>query len=344
MWSLRKVTLSVTGGCNLRCRHCYAHAGAGPADALELEEIEDLFLQLRDMGVLELEITGGEPLTRPDLMDILELANEMDFVVELLTNGTLVDEKIVAGLQGLTVRMVQIPMEGLKDSHEFIRGHGTYEACLRAVQLLKDGGLPVQVRMTVNRRNLNEVERVVDLLAGMGVDALLLTELVPVGRAFALLNELVLTYDEKRAFGEKYAAVRSAYPGIAIRGGPYGLFNEAGEADCRAERSLLCGAVRGDWCQIMPDGTVTPCDLVVFYAGNVRVQRMAEIWEHSPVFRTFREFDPTRLKGGCGVCRHRRVCGGCRALAFLFTGDFYAEDPMCIYNQARSGEGGEWVA
>jgi radical SAM protein with 4Fe4S-binding SPASM domain len=289
------------------------------------------------MGVLEIEITGGEPLLRQDFGKILQAVREMGFVVTLLTNGTLLNEEIVEILSGMDIKFVQIPLEGLQESHEFIRGEGTFERCLDSIKLLKSKNIPVQVRTTVTKRSLSELEDLAKLLAELKVDSFLLAEFIPVGRGMAWEKDLLLNDEEKAVFQETYVRIKEAYPELSLRGGPYGYLEGqkdfAGANEFR--RSIMCGLLRGDWCQIMPDGTVTPCDLIIFRAGNIRTQSIQEIWNNSPVFKTFREFDLENLKGSCGSCAYKRICGGCRALAFLFNGDFYAEDPMCIRVKRR---------
>lgn len=334
---LNSVTLVVTNECNLRCKHCYVDAGRKLGNELSLGEIKDLLKQLYLMGVMQLDITGGEPLLRPDIEAILEAIREMGFVVSLLTNGILLDEKIIEILSGMDIKFVQIPLEGLQESHEFIRGEGTFERCLDSIKLLKSKNIPVQVRTTVTKRSLSELEDLAKLLAELKVDSFLLAEFIPVGRGMAWEKDLLLNDEEKAVFQETYVRIKEAYPELSIRGGPYGYLEGqkdfAGANEFR--RSIMCGLLRGDWCQIMPDGTVTPCDPIIFRAGNIRTQSIQEIWNNSPVFKTFREFDLEKLKGSCGSCAYKRICGGCRALAFLFNGDFYAEDPICV--RAKGG-------
>ncbi|MCL6611754.1 MAG: radical SAM protein [Peptococcaceae bacterium] len=331
-YELDNVTLVVTNECNLRCKHCYVDAGRKLENELSLDEIKDLLEQLYFMGVMQLDITGGEPLLRPDLEAILHTIREMGFVVTLLTNGTLLDGNVTGILSSMDIKFVQIPLEGMPENHEFVRGGGTFDRCVDSIRLLKRANIPVQVRTTVSKRSLNDLENLAQLLVGLNVDSLLLAEFIPVGRGMAWEKDFFLNKEEKTMFKETYVRIKAMFPELAVQGGPYGYleghkgFKEAGEF----KKSFMCGLVRGDWCQIMPDGTVTPCDLIIFHAGNVRTQSMREIWRESPVFRAFRGFDAEKLKGSCGDCGYKYICGGCRALAFLYNGDFYAEDPVCM--------------
>jgi radical SAM protein with 4Fe4S-binding SPASM domain len=217
-----------------------------------------------------------------------------------------------------------------------MRGAGTFEKCLNAIKMLKQAGLFVQVRMTVTKRSLADIEKLSELLAELGVDRFCLVEFTPYGRGLGYMNELKLSAEDKRKFAEIFLAIREKFKDtLVVEGGPYGLIEECSQVKHGREikRSVSCGAIRGDWLQIMPDGTVTPCNLLPFYAGNVRHQRLSDIWHHSPVLKAFRSFDPAKLTGSCGACEYKVSCSGCRALALLFNGDFYAEDPMCIRAQ-----------
>jgi len=301
---------------------------------LSLDEIKKLFTDLYDLGTLELLMSGrGEPFTRPDFIKILELANSMDFALGILTNGTLLDENKVKALGDLSIKKIQIPVEGRKDAHEFIRGKGAFDSAINAINLLKDQGLKIQVRTTVTRKSLYDLENLAELLKNLNVDQFLLTEFIPVGHGFRNMNELILTKDERILFRTLFDRINKKYKkDMLIRGGPYGQFSPDANVingSWKSNKSSLCGAIRGDWCEILPNGDVTPCDFIQFYAGNIRLQRMEEIWNNSHVFKFFRSFNPNDLKGACGGCEYKILCGGCRALAFLFHGDFYQEDPTC---------------
>lgn len=336
MFELKKVSFIITSACNLRCKHCYMNGGIRKDNELSFEEIRNVLSQLYELGVVELEFSGGEPFMRPDLLDILRCAHKMDFVLELVTNGTLLDEFKVNSIKEMTIRSVQIPLEGLRFNHEWIRGTGTFEKCLKAIKMLKRAGLFVQVRMTVTKKSLAYITELAALLAKLGVDRFCLVEFTPYGRGLGYIGELKLDTEDKGKFAEIFRAIQEKFKDVmAIDGGPYGLIGGRSEVKHGkgVKRSVSCGAIRGDWLQIMPDGNVTPCNLLPFYAGNIRYQKLSNIWHHSPVLKAFRDFDPTKLNGSCGMCEYKISCGGCRALALIFNGDFYAEDPMCIRTQ-----------
>jgi radical SAM protein with 4Fe4S-binding SPASM domain len=331
MFELKKVSFNVTNGCNLRCEHCFASSGVPLERELTFKEISGFLRDLYGLGVFELEFSGGEPFVRPDFLDILKLADSMDFSLEILTNGTLIDDKIVKILENLSVRTIQISIEGLKKTHETLRGGGTFDRTLMAIKLLKDAGMHVQARTTITKNSLSDIEALADLLVEMDVDAFLASEFIPIGRGLGK-NDLVLGFEEKEILQNILNRVRIKHSSnLLIRGDAYSGFEENEDIKRYGEskRSILCGALRGDWCAISPNGIVTPCDIIHFYAGNLRLQRIGDIWRTSPVINAFRNFNQGLLTGSCGACESRVICGGCRALAFLYYGNFYGEDPMC---------------
>jgi len=332
MTELKDVLFYVTNACNMKCRHCHANSGQPLDNELNLDEIKTLFKDLYDMGIVELELTGGEPFVRPDFIRILDMANTMDFSIKLLTNGTLLDPQKVQILSDMSIRFVQIPIEGIKSSHELLRGIGTFEPAIKAVTMLKDAGLNVQVRMTATKKSISDVKVLAESLVAMDVDSFLVTEFIPIGRGLGL-TELLLNNNEKQQLHNTLTSIRKNYGDkLLIRGDAYGYMD--GMDDIAkfgtSRRSILCGALRGDWCIIMSNGVVTTCDLIQFYTGNIRLQKMSEIWNSSPIIKAFNNFESDKLKGACGKCNYKVICGGCRALAFFFYGDFYDEDPMCL--------------
>ncbi|MGQ9712283.1 MAG: radical SAM protein [Desulfotomaculales bacterium] len=121
------VTIELTNECNLKCRHCYASAGEKLDNELSLDEIKQLLGEISQLGTMEVEFSGGEPLLRPDLFEMIEYAEGLDFSVVLITNGTLVDREVASTLGNLGLKHVQVSLDGLKENHNYLRGDGTYE-------------------------------------------------------------------------------------------------------------------------------------------------------------------------------------------------------------------------
>lgn len=334
------VTLELTNQCNLRCRHCYASAGEKLENELSLDEIKQLLRELSQAGTVEVEFSGGEPLLRPDLFEIIEYAEGLDFSVVLITNGTLVDRETARTLGSLGLKHVQVSLDGLKENHDYLRGDGTYEAVLESVRLLAGEGVSVAVRTTVTRRNVGELEEVADLAVSMGASKLGFVRFFPAGRGMAYKEELMLDTEEIMLFCRSIERVREKYKDeLEISADPCGFFDEDMFKKILRGGSPLCSCGK-TWCIIKPNGIVSPCDVITFYGGNVRTQKFREIWEKAPIMKTFRDFNSNLLKGSCNACKHNKVCAGyCRALAVLHTGDFFAEDLTCYRVLAKRESG-----
>jgi len=154
----------------------------------------------------------------------------------------------------------------------------------------------------------------------------------PVGRGMGYKEELMLNAEDTQRLHKIILGLSVAYKGkIQISGDNCGFF-ESKIFNTRSEeekKAFMCQGGRS-WCVIMPNGVISPCDYITFYAGNVRKDKFSKIWESSPVFKTFRQFNTNSLKGVCGSCEYKNICGGhCRAMALLFYGDFYESDPTC---------------
>lgn len=162
--SLRYLLMHITERCNLACRHCF-RGPAGKAE-LDLEAIMRAVDEFESMQGLRLMVSGGEPLMHPDFLELNELLADRDLRAVLLTNGILLDEK-TAGL--LRFEEVQVSLDGIGPSHDFIRGLGSYDRAMRAVHMLLDAGIQVSVATMVHSRNLDDLPLLGETLATMGV-------------------------------------------------------------------------------------------------------------------------------------------------------------------------------
>jgi radical SAM protein with 4Fe4S-binding SPASM domain len=334
------VTVELTNQCNLRCRHCYAGAGEKLENELSLDEVKQLLRELSQVGTVEVEFSGGEPLLRPDLFEIIEYAKGLDFSVVLITNGTLVDRDVASTLGDLGLKHVQVSLDGLKENHEYLRGDGTYEAVLESIRLLAEEGVSVAVRATVTRRNVGELEKIADLAVSMGAKKLGFVRFFPAGRGMGYKEELMLDAEGMRSFHLTGKKIKEKYRDqIEVLADPCASLTDEAYNKYLQQGNILCPCGK-TWCLVKSNGVVSPCENMVFYAGNIKKQKFEEIWKEAPVMKTFREFDPDLLKGACATCSLKKVCAGyCRALAVLHTADFYAEDFTC-YHVLKRQEGG----
>ena len=315
------VAWETTAACNLSCRYCRACATPSPdPDELSLEEAQaflDSIVPLQPMLIL----SGGEPLLRPDIFQIIRHAVSLGLRVSLASNGTLITPEVADKIAASGVSRVSISLDGASaEKHDQSRGPGTFRAALNGMENLR-GKVDFQINFTVTKKNESEVPNIYDLAEKVGARALHFFFLVPTGRGQEedqispeRQEELLLQIDRERAqrgidvqvtCAPQYA--RLAKPGIG-----------RGKGGCLAGKNFVFVSRKGD---------VYPCGYFPLRVGNIRDRNFVEIWENSPELHALRE---RKLEGKCGRCSFARVCGGCRARAYAKTGNYLESDPSCI--------------
>ena len=330
----------LTERCNLRCRHCYQ--GERSTDEMPLREIRNVIIEVSDTVKdwsesynvsfsPSMNITGGEPFLRNDLLEILGEIKKQGFKIYLLTNGTLVDKKRARTLADLGVDGVQVSMEGPEDIHDAIRGAGSYSASASGVAQLVDAGIAVTLNVTVSNLNAGQVKRIITFGSHAGVKRVGFSRLVPAGRGRALLSHMLTQAQVKELYEELFSLELKGID--VVTGDPVAAqmkMKTKGDAGTTAISGCAAG-VSG--LTIQPNGNVTPCRRLPLSLGNVRRDSLREIWATSPVLEALR--DRSKYKGKCGACTRWARCRGCRAIAYAWSrskgaDDFLADDPQCF--------------
>lgn len=336
----------LTERCNLRCAHCYQEASSGgqelsfPEILAVIEESAGMLLAWRDAYGIDFSpsfhVTGGEPLLHRELPAILAEMKKQHFAVYILSNGTLITKAWAETLAGLGVDGVQISLEGPAPIHEDIRGSGSFAAALAGAENLVAAGIRVIFNTTLTRLNASSFLELVPLSKSLGVQELGFARLVPSGRGETLLNQM-LSAAEFSAFCQEINALET--PGLDVGSGDplAGQMDEAAASEIDEDDSFPWGgcAAGVSGLTLLPDGTVLPCRRLPVPLGNVRQDRLREIWAASPVLEALR--DKTRYHGNCGSCPRWAGCRGCRAIAYAWsraqgTPDYLAPDPQCFSN------------
>ena len=337
----------MTSACNLHCIHCHASGGKPSAGELTTAEARCLLDQLAEVRAFRmLAFTGGEPLLRSDLLDLLAYAQALGFTNTMATNATLVDDALARRLRACGVVIAAVSLDGLDAAtHDYVRNQpGAFEAALRGMRALRQAGILLHINITAMEYNVDQLEPLMDLVDQLGAGILLMYQLVPVGRGRGIeqaaldlgANEKLIRFmaqaqRDSRAILEPVAGPQY-WPFLlqraGIRGGPLLRLAETVFHGCSAGRGFV---------YIKPDGDVWPCPFVEVRCGNVRQVPFPAIWSDSPVFRALRERQD-RLQGRCGECPYRRLCGGCRGRAWATTGDYLAEDPSCFIHAAHEDQ------
>jgi radical SAM protein with 4Fe4S-binding SPASM domain len=286
--------------------------------------VSDLIDEFICAGVVDLGISGGEPLLRKDLYGIIAYAREHGLSVGLGSNGTTLNQASTARLAALGLNRLQVSLDGLRESHDRLRcWPGLFDKVLRAIQVALNAGLRTHVCCTINRLNGSELEEFTELVSQLGVHRINFSRYVPTGRGS---DDLDLGEGDWQAVMQLCVRLRDRYRGsmeIVTHLAQQILVDEEVNG---VPGFIGCQAGIGQGC-VTATGTVLPCVLLPVPVGNVREQSFREIWRTSPVIRCLQA--RRSLEGACGACSFRGRCGGCRALAYAKAGSYLATDPRC---------------
>ncbi len=331
----RLVAWETTRACNLACRHCRAEAIlTPPPDELSFEEGRNLLDQIAAWPPSPMVIlSGGEPLLRPDILDLAAYGRGQGLRMLLSTNGSLVSETMARRMKEAGVARVSLSLDGPDAAgHDDFRGTaGSFADIERAAAHLLQAGLPFQINSTLTAANLHQAKDLTEAAARLGAVAHHIFLLVPVGRAVGL--ETPLSAEEYEAALKELKAREASLPlefkatcapqyqrlgrqmGSSIQGGPHG--GHHGGRGCLAGQGFVfvssLGQVRG--CGYLPDP-----------AGDIRQEPLRVVYETSPLFQSLR--DRRQYHGRCGACEYWNICGGCRARARA-AGDYLGPEPLC---------------
>jgi radical SAM protein with 4Fe4S-binding SPASM domain len=340
--SPRLVFWEATGGCNLRCVHCRREWDCAPPDELSTDEAKRLVIDpiARARWGSILVFSGGEPLMRPDLFELLAYARSSGVTSALATNATLVDSTVASRLAAEGVSRVSVSIDGADAAtHDAFRGiEGSFERALAGIRALRKAGIEVQINVTFTKQNRDDAPRVLDLVREVDAVALHVFLLVPVGCGVDLPEsirleagevEKLLTYFDAEA-GRRDLEVRATCAPQAqrIRLQRARRRERDGEPPARGLAPSSKGCLAGGGILFVDAvGKVFPCGYLPVAVGDLRAQPMERILETSELLASLR--DAHRLEGRCSGCEWAPVCGGCRARAYGSTGELFGEEPSC---------------
>jgi AdoMet-dependent heme synthase len=367
------ISWNLTYRCNLACEHCYLDAGGTPlvgtenfADRSELGT-EECFSVIDEIATFAPEcltiLTGGEPLLRRDILEIVRRAAERDLWVVIGTNGVRVTENLAKRLAEAGARGLSLSLDALDpDRHDrFRRVRGAWQNTVEGAEILNRTGLPFIVQTTAGSHNLGELEAIADFAHDrLAARVWNLYFLVPTGRGQFVSDMTPAQYDE--VLGSLYRIQRKYDRRMLVNakcaphyiktvlehglhgsgqadagGGPIGTDTESptgstlpGLSSIRTYSGGAGGCPAGThYMGIRPNGDVTPCPYLPVFAGSLRRATLSDLWTSSDLFTDIRR--RASLGGRCGACELSGRCGGCRARAYGMTGELMAEDPLCTH-------------
>jgi 12,18-didecarboxysiroheme deacetylase len=351
------VVWNVTRRCNLRCVHCYSQSeDRGYSGELSLDEGKSLIDDLAGFGSPVILFSGGEPLIRPDILDLIRYATQQGRRAVLSTNGTLITPAVAEKLKDIGLSYVGISLDGLQETHDAFRGFsGTFARVMAAIKNCQDVGLKVGLRFTINKRNFNDISGIFDLVEEKGIPRICFYHLVYAGRGTDLINEdldhdrtrevVDLILDRTRMLHDKGQPVEVLTVDNHADG-PYTYMRLMKEDPKRAAEVLKLlqmnegnNSGRGIGC-VSWDGSVHADQFWRHHSfGNVRQRPFSEIWtDPSDELLMKLKEKKKHVKGRCAKCRWLDICGGnFRVRAEAISGDVWAPDPACYLTDEEIG-------
>ena len=357
----------ITQSCDLACKHCRAAAQPLPhPDQLSTDEAHDLIDQIADMHIPIFVFTGGDPLKRADIFDLIRYASSKGVHVAVTPSATpLLTREAIFKLKEAGLVRLGISLDGsTPEIHDTFRGlPGAYARTIQAIEWADEAGIPIQVHSTISRHNADDLDSLCSLFEKLKIVMWNVFFLVPVGRGqqadllsgeefeavFAKIYELshranfqIKTTEamhyrryliqhnlEERKFGHG-GGHPGGHPGTVARPTEF----EAGTPTSDARERNTAWATRRvndgkGFMFISHKGDVYPSGFLPIHAGNIRETPLADIYRNAPIFKALR--DTSQLEGKCGACEFKEICGGSRARAYAVTGDPLAQEPCCIY-------------
>ncbi|HOC45989.1 MAG: radical SAM protein [Syntrophorhabdaceae bacterium] len=336
------IQMHLTERCNLACSHCYQEDLAPPEMSLKeiaaavgkISRTIRAWSETYDVPFSpSFNVTGGEPLLRGDLEQILRVIADRGFAIFLLTNGMLVDERVSRMLATIPVKGVQVSLEGPEKVHDMIRGTGSFASAVRGTRYLLDAGITVTFNITLSDVNAAYFPEIISLAADTGVQRLGFSRLVPYGRGFSLIDRM-LKPEKIRSLYEQILSYET--PGLQIATGDplASQLRSDGDDLSRTGSFPLGGCAAGiSGVTVLPDGTLTPCRRLGIPIGNILKDSFRQVWANSDILNALR--DKKAYKGKCSVCTRWAQCRGCRAIAYAYSlsqgrHDYLEEDPQCF--------------
>jgi len=322
---LKQLYIHMTRACNLGCKHCYVDAGEPQENELTTKEALELIDDFARLGGEQLIITGGEPFLRREMLyEVLRKAKEAGISkVSIETNGTMIFSKDVDMCKKYDVEL-GVSLDGVvPETNDHIRGKGSFEKTIQTIRMLVNAGVRVKIGMTLMKPNFKEAKEMIYLAKDLGVNSTSFTSVREIGRAGANKN-LLLSLEE----------IYSTIVNVWRKAREIGVSTQLEEQFKSLEKLTkidMCGVGTG-LLLISPNGDVYPCNMFLDYqefkAGNIRKQRLEDIWKNSEVLKAFRHLSVLNVEG-CKDCDLKFVCGVCVAEIYREHGDFSEKSSFC---------------
>jgi len=336
---LRLLFWESTIKCNLRCAHCRRlEPDAAATSDMSTDQAKGLIQQLAELGRKQpfmpiLVFSGGEPLCRDDLFELVAEANNAGLMTALATNGTLINESVAEQIANSGIARVSVSLDGATaEVHDEMRQlEGCFDKAIEGLKDLSEKQVAFQINITLTKKNAHQLEDVYNLAKSIGAVAVHIFMLVPVGCGQTLAETDMLSaeqYEEKLIEISRLDALDDLQ--VKVTCGPHyqRVIRQQGLNTKKRQSGKGCLAGLGVLF-VSHSGDVFPCGYLPVNCGNILEEKLEDIWLGNKDLAKMRQ--PDLLEGKCSICGYREICGGCRARAYSATGNFLAEEPFCAF-------------
>lgn len=311
-----KCVMRVTEYCNLKCSYCYMNSINNNYNFESLTTILEVINSLNEINTDKLIITGGEPFLRPDIFDIIKESKKY-FETTILTNGSLINNKIAKNLSKIGIDGVSISFESTNANIHNEYRDNSYNSAVNAAKLIKDQNIPVDMSICVSKNNVHDFINLIKLAEDLKLDSITFEALNPSGRGINLKNLMLNSLETEKFLDNVYKYMKNQKPSIKIfMFYPQWILWDDKASGCEVGKSLFAVKYNGD---------ILPCSNLPIKLGNILKDDFNKIW-NSDLLKNLR----CKRIGICNDCSHKYKCGGCRSQA-LKDGNMFSSDPTCNY-------------
>lgn len=337
-YPLSGIYFYLTDQCNLACRHCWidpSHLNVLQATRyIPLDLVKSIIREALPLGLHTIKLTGGEPLLHPNILEILSVAKNEKLVLNIETNGILVDDKFILSLKECKTPFISVSLDGAgAEIHEWMRGvPGSFTKAIRSIQLLGENGLRPQIIMSLVRRNVDQIPELIKIAEEIGAGSIKFNITQPSGRGENLHKSgELLTINEYIKINHrienlnKESKIPLVFSIPKAFQGMHAIFKETGGCS-RCNINQIIGVLSDGSYALCGIGEMTP-ELIFGHSGDCN---LSEIWRSHPVINNIREGLPERLKGICKECAMKNVClGYCLAQNYVHHKDLWTPYWFC---------------
>jgi len=337
----RLVACELTRRCRFSCKHCRANADLHSAEKeLTTDQWKKIFKAIADFTKCVIILTGGEPLERDDAYQLIRYGRDLRLRMVMATCGYTINDDSIVRLKKAGITALSFSLDGAsaETNDKFRQTDGAFDIAVKAARLASKAHIRFQINTTITKTNVNEVIAIADLATKLGAYCFNPFILVPVGRGKRIADEILDPVEYEALLNELLRLKLNSKIEVRVTCGPQ--FTRI----CKQQKiyELIhdsSGCIGGsEFAFVNCQGNVQTCGFLDISAGNLIENHFdfAEIWTESGFLNEIRNYSD--YKGKCGICEYAALCGGCRARAYMMTGDYLASDPVCYYQPSAANK------